>query len=54
MTDIPLRPARPEDYERIAAVADDWWGRPILQVLPRLFLDHFHRTSLVAERSGDR
>ncbi|MEV0380833.1 GNAT family N-acetyltransferase [Nonomuraea sp. NPDC050643] len=30
-------------------MADDWWGRPILPVLPRLFLDHFHRTSLVAE-----
>ncbi|MFC4910109.1 GNAT family N-acetyltransferase [Actinomadura gamaensis] len=31
---------------------DDWWGRPIAAVLPRLFLDHFHRTSLVAE-DGD-
>ncbi|MEU6432526.1 GNAT family N-acetyltransferase [Microbispora sp. NPDC046973] len=32
---------------------DDWWGRPIRSGLPRLFLDHFHRTSLVAE-DGDR
>ncbi|MEV0620744.1 N-acetyltransferase [Nonomuraea sp. NPDC050404] len=44
-----LRPAAPEDYDAIAAVVDDWWGRPIGFVLPRLFLDHFHRTSLVAQ-----
>lgn len=44
-----IRPARAADYDAIAAVVDDWWGRPVLQGLPRLFLDHFHRTSLVAE-----
>ncbi|HET9653807.1 MAG TPA: GNAT family N-acetyltransferase [Kineosporiaceae bacterium] len=44
-----LRPAAPADYDAIAAVVDDWWGRPILGSLPRLFLDHFHTTSLVAE-----
>ena len=44
-----IRPARPADYDTIAAVVDDWWGRPILPSLPRLFLDHFHRTSLIAE-----
>jgi ribosomal protein S18 acetylase RimI-like enzyme len=47
-----LRPARPDDYESIIAVADAWWQRPISQVLPRLFLDHFHRTSLIAESDG--
>ncbi len=41
------RPARPEDYDAIAAVVDEWWGRPVLALLPRLFLDHFHRGSLV-------
>jgi ribosomal protein S18 acetylase RimI-like enzyme len=46
---VTVRPAAPSDYDRIAAVVDDWWGRPILDVLPRLFLDHFHATSLVAE-----
>ncbi len=50
MTAYVLRPAVPEDYDPIAGVVDDWWGRPILPSLPRLFLDHFHRTSLVAER----
>lgn len=44
-----IRPARPADYDAIAAVVDDWWGRPILPALPRLFLDHFHRTSLIVE-----
>lgn len=44
-----VRRARPSDYDRLAPVVDDWWGRPILSSLPRLFLDHFHRTSLVAE-----
>ncbi|MFC4112255.1 GNAT family N-acetyltransferase [Nonomuraea zeae] len=44
-----LRSAVPSDYDAIAAVIDDWWGRPILGALPRLFLDHFHRTSLIAE-----
>jgi len=44
-----IRSASPADYDAIAAVVDDWWGRPVLPSLPRLFLDHFHRTSLVAE-----
>ena len=47
-----IRPASAADYDAIAVVADDWWGRPILPGLPRLFLDHFHRTSLVAEGPG--
>lgn len=44
-----VRRARPSDYDRIAVVIDAWWGRPILSSLPRLFLDHFHRSSFVAE-----
>jgi predicted GNAT superfamily acetyltransferase len=48
--DISVRAATAGDYDRIVAVADDWWGRPVRQVLPRLFLDHFHATSLVAEQ----
>jgi ribosomal protein S18 acetylase RimI-like enzyme len=50
---VDIRTARPGDYDRIAAVVDDWWGRPILAALPRLFLDHFHPTSLVAEDGGE-
>ena len=45
--------AYPQDYDAIAQVVDDWWGRPVLSGLPRLFLDHFHATSLVAKESGD-
>ncbi|WUH96775.1 GNAT family N-acetyltransferase [Spirillospora sp. NBC_00431] len=50
---IGVRQATPADYDRIIAVVDDWWGREIHGILPRLFLDHFHRTSLVAESGGD-
>lgn len=46
------RPARPDDYDAIAAVLDGWWGRPVLAALPRLFLDHFCASSLVMEDSG--
>ncbi|RRO15133.1 GNAT family N-acetyltransferase [Saccharopolyspora rhizosphaerae] len=48
-----LRRAEPSDYDRIIDVVDDWWGRPVRSVLPRLFLDHFHRTSFVAEDRGE-
>jgi ribosomal protein S18 acetylase RimI-like enzyme len=48
----PARPARPGDYDAIAAVIDAWWGRPLLAALPRLFLDHFHDTSLVIDGPG--
>lgn len=52
--DITLRTARASDYDGIIAVADDWWGRPVHGALPRLFLDHFHNTSLIAGRfSGE-
>jgi ribosomal protein S18 acetylase RimI-like enzyme len=50
---VRLRQARPADYDSIAPVMDDWWGRPIQAALPRLFLDHFFRTSLVAEEGDD-
>jgi ribosomal protein S18 acetylase RimI-like enzyme len=43
------RPARPADYDAIAAVVNDWWGRPVLGALPRLFLDHFYDSSLVVD-----
>ena len=47
---VNVRTARPSDYDRLARVVDDWWGRPVQQGLPRLFLDHFWRTSLIAEK----
>ena len=50
--DITLRAASPADHDAVVRVVDEWWGRPIANVLPRLFLDHFHATSLIAERDG--
>jgi ribosomal protein S18 acetylase RimI-like enzyme len=50
---VDLRTARPADYDQLARVVDDWWGRPVQQGLPRLFLDHFWRTSLIAEEQGE-
>jgi ribosomal protein S18 acetylase RimI-like enzyme len=47
-----IRAARPDDYDAIAAVVEDWWGRPVGPAMPRLFFDHFHHTSLVAEGAG--
>lgn len=46
---MTIRQARPDDHDAIVAVVDEWWGRPIAEKLPRLFLDHFYLTSLVAE-----
>lgn len=50
--EISLRTARAADYDGIIAVVDQWWGRAVHHALPRLFLDHFHDTSLIAERVG--
>jgi ribosomal protein S18 acetylase RimI-like enzyme len=49
MDPVSMRAATPADYDAIARVVDDWWGRPVLSSLPRLFLDLFHRTSLVID-----
>jgi predicted GNAT superfamily acetyltransferase len=51
--DIKLRTAAAADYDRIIAVLDDWWGRPVRHSLPRVFLDHFYATSTVAESDGE-
>jgi ribosomal protein S18 acetylase RimI-like enzyme len=52
VTEQRPRTARASDYPAIAAAVDDWWGRPVMGSLPRLFLDHFHRTSLVIDGPG--
>ncbi|GHC92626.1 hypothetical protein GCM10007079_41040 [Nocardiopsis terrae] len=49
---VRIRAAVPQDHGRILAVCDDWWGKPVAHILPRLFLDHFHTTSLTAEAEG--
>jgi len=52
-TDITLRPLRPSDYDTVIAVIDEWWGgRPMADMLPRLFFEHFAGTSFAADRAG--
>ncbi|GAA1628733.1 GNAT family N-acetyltransferase [Leucobacter chromiireducens subsp. solipictus] len=48
-----LRSARPDDFDAIIAVIDEWWGRAASRDLTRLFLDHFSNTSLIAETQGE-
>ncbi|GGK55142.1 GNAT family N-acetyltransferase [Nocardia camponoti] len=43
-----IRRAEPADYDDVIVVVDNWWGRAMVDKLPRMFLDHFHRTSLIA------
>jgi ribosomal protein S18 acetylase RimI-like enzyme len=41
------------DYAAIIPVVDDWWGgRPMRDMLPRLFFTHFCETSFVAQDQG--
>lgn len=54
VTTPAIRPAKPQDYDAIIAVANEWWGRDMVPGLPRLFLDHFWETSLYAEDSEGR
>ncbi len=49
MCPVDIRTARSADYDAIVDVMNEWWGRPVTSILPRLFLDHFWRTSFVAE-----
>lgn len=52
VTPYKIRPAVAGDYDLIVSVVNDWWGRDVVPGLPRLFLDHFYSTSLVAETNG--
>lgn len=46
---VGVRVARADDYDRIVAVVDEWWGRLVGSSLPRLFLDHFWSSSRIVE-----
>jgi ribosomal protein S18 acetylase RimI-like enzyme len=51
---VAVRVAEPADYDRVAAVVDEWWGgRAMIDMLPRLFFVHFHDTTFVAEDGTD-
>lgn len=46
------RPLSLSDYEPVAARVDQWWGnRPMRALLPRLFFEHFQRTSFAVGSS---
>ena len=48
-----IRPLRSSDFAPVIAVIDEWWGgRPMAQMLPSLFFDHFTDTSFAAHRDG--
>jgi ribosomal protein S18 acetylase RimI-like enzyme len=50
---IELRHAEPADHLAVVERIDDWWGgRPMRDMLPRLFFVHFRETSFVAEENG--
>ncbi|PRY36801.1 GNAT family N-acetyltransferase [Umezawaea tangerina] len=51
--DVTVRALTEDDYPAIISRVDLWWGRPVAGMLPRLFLRHFHRTSLVAVDEDD-
>ena len=52
--DVTLRPLRPSDHATVITVIDDWWGgRPMADMLPRLFFEHFTDTCFAAERDGE-
>jgi ribosomal protein S18 acetylase RimI-like enzyme len=49
----PIRHAEPDDYGRVVAVVDEWWGgRRMAAMLPKLFFVHFRDTSFVADDGG--
>jgi RimJ/RimL family protein N-acetyltransferase len=51
--DLRLRQLERDDRERVLAVLDNWWGRPMGGLLPRPFFTEFRDTSLVIERDGE-
>jgi ribosomal protein S18 acetylase RimI-like enzyme len=51
---MEIRNAEPDDYARVIAVVDDWWGgRKMAAMLPKLFFIHFRDTSFIAEEDGE-
>jgi ribosomal protein S18 acetylase RimI-like enzyme len=61
MNPVELRQAREEDYPAVAGALQAWWTQPGFTeaaareraaLVPRLWLQHFAKTSLVAEQEG--
>jgi ribosomal protein S18 acetylase RimI-like enzyme len=53
--EIRLRRPTEADHPQLVGQVDEWWGgRKVHQLLPRLWLQHFTRTSWVAEEADGR
>jgi ribosomal protein S18 acetylase RimI-like enzyme len=51
---MEFRQAQSADYPRVIAVINEWWGgRPMADMLPKLFFDHFGDTSYVVDHDGE-
>jgi predicted GNAT superfamily acetyltransferase len=58
---VQLRPARVTDHPHVIEAIKLWWqdsrtaaaARELSLLVPRLFLEHFAGTSLIAEREGE-
>jgi len=53
IADLRLGQLEPSDRERVLAVVDDWWGRPMPGLLPRPFFTHFRDTSFVIKQGEE-
>jgi ribosomal protein S18 acetylase RimI-like enzyme len=53
--DLTFRHPTEADYARIVGLVDEWWGgRRMRALLPRLWFQHFARTSWIAARADGR
>lgn len=50
---MKLRSIHNNDFLRISTNLNEWWdGRNMVDMLPRLFIDHFQDTSFLLEKDG--
>jgi GNAT superfamily N-acetyltransferase len=50
MDTLIIRNISPLDYRRIIPVVNEWWdGRQMAAMLPKLFFEHFQKTSFAAQ-----
>ena len=51
---MEIRLVKSSDYYRISPLLNEWWGgRNMVDMLPKLFFDHFTDTSFIAEKDGE-
>ncbi|MFA4135451.1 MULTISPECIES: GNAT family N-acetyltransferase [unclassified Brevibacillus] len=51
---MQIRNVQEQDYLKVITVLNDWWGgRPMSDMLPKLFFIHFQSTSFIVEEKGE-